>query len=559
MAAFSPHVNVETTGSWTIVSHFPGRPTTRSQLITLPRPARQTALRGGTLLLAILVVLGFLSTGLPCSQVYKKKLAGRHEGRGRRLAAGGEEEEDEDLLAQVLRECIGWQAESEDTAGAETRPEDPPTLPQILTAQQLYYPESAGVLTEGIHALPQAPEHSTVDQPHISHFESVDIAPSWVPDELFLAELFDPEKWQSILETLNDVSTPQNPTQPDPLETGTREKRSVSPSSFDDSAECKRQRVSSTQGPEGCPEVHAGLASVQQSTVTTDQHHQQALSEEAATTVVLSGVSHSAVLHSPKSALVANLQETSSTSPLPQQPTPTAPAASNQVASLAPLAPLAQAAASYRLPPPAPPMPPATHLYYRLPVVLSGPIRRSFSSREAFRHRSRRSPKTILPMIHRLLTQPTITTVEADLLVSNCEQLASHLYGHHRGQLSNKKPCAAASSLARRYVYAEILFCAIQVLGPAMRAENWWPYLMNLIASEYVAPAACRNSAANRLAQRLSAALALLKNGIRPSLKDTVDLKRELFKNQSLKLGFEDELWDDWRKDDDRDAGSPSS
>ncbi|KAL8436947.1 hypothetical protein ACSSS7_001311 [Eimeria intestinalis] len=558
MDASSPHVNVKTTDRGTVVSHLPARPTTSSRLTTLPGPARQTALRGGTLL-AVLVVLAFLSAAISCSHVSKKRVARRHEGRGRRLAAGGEEEEGREFLAQLLRECIGWQEEGEDTAGAETRPEQSPAFPQVLTAQGFRYTESAGVPGEESQALPQAPEHFPVDQPHISPFESADIAPSWAPHEPFLPELLDLENWSPIFESFNEGSTPQRAPQLSHLETGTREKRSLSPSTFDDSTESKRQRVSSIQGPEGSSEVHAGSALGQQYTVATDPYHQQALSEQAANAIVQSAMSHSAQMRFPEGEIIATLPESSFSSPLSQQPAPTAPAASNQVTSVAHSASLSQVRDWSPLPPPAPPMPPTTHLYYRLPSVLPGPITRSFSLKEAFGYRSRQSPRLFLPTIHRLLTQPTINSLEADLLIASCERLASHVYGYQTTPLSYQRPCAAASSLARRYIYVEILFCAIQVLGPAMRAESWWPYLMNLIASEYVASAACRNSAGSHLAQRLSAALALLKNGIRPSLKETVALKRELFKGRSLRLGFEDKLWDDWRKDDDGDAGSSRS
>ncbi|KAL8455637.1 hypothetical protein Emag_000567 [Eimeria magna] len=587
MAASSPHVNVEMTEAWTNVSHYFDGPKTSNQLTRLPLPRRHSAFRVGALV-PVLFVLALLAATITCFQVFKNKVARRHESMGRRLAAGGEEEEEGDLLAQILMECIGWREEREDTVVADTMPGDAPASPQTSTYQELYHSGSADVFPEVSYAVSQPFTHVSqgfvghpflgervsdgspllgdthsfpCDQPQFSQLESPDYAYSRLQHRLPSPEPFVPDDWQLFFETPTDMSTPQHPEQPSLLETRTRAKRSPPQLAFEDLTESKRQKVTSTQSLEGSSKVLPGLSSLQDFGAIAEQHHQHPWSEQAHDPTVQSAMSPCAQIYFPEDDFFAILHDSSSSPSHPsQQRQPTGAADSSPVASQASSASVAQAGPSFRVPSPAPPMPPSTHLYYRLPVLQSGPICRFFSTREAFAYRSRRSPKEILPVIHRLLSQPSITVSEADLLISCCEQLARHLYGYHKVPVSRKRPCFAASCLARRYLFLEALFCSIQVLGSAMRAESWWPQLLQLIPTDYVAPVACRNSAGTLIAERLSSALALLKDGIRPSLEETVNLKRELFKGKSLKLGFENRAWDDWRKDDDAgDTGSLGS
>ncbi|KAL8448972.1 hypothetical protein Emed_003324 [Eimeria media] len=577
MAASTPRDHVEMTETLSTMSHFSEEPKTSNQLSSLPLPRRRSVFRVGGLV-AVVFVLALLSAMITCSQVFKKRVTGPHENMGRRLAAEGEKEEEEegDLLAQILLECIGWKEGQEERAGGDTRPQEAPTFPQTSTYQELPYSETATVFPELSQEIPQAstsasqaftaqplggqivpdesrplgePHYFPSDQSQLTELESLESTLSPLPYPLPSPEPFSPEDWQLFFETYSpDATTPQHAEQPSPLMTGT--KRSPSELLFGDSPESKRQKVMSTQSPQTSPELLPGLPPLQQFTATTQQQHQQPWSGQASHPIVHPSMSPEAQFDSPE-------EDFPTISPPSQQDESTEPGPSSLVAPVAPSPSVSQGQLStIRLPPPAPLMPPSTHPYYRLPFLQPGRICRTFSAKEAFTLRSRRSPSDILLTMRRLLAQPSITPSEADTLITCCEQLTRHLHGYHIVPLTQKRPCFVAASLARRFIFLEAMFCSIQVVGSPMRAETWWPQLLQMIPTDYEPSPLCRSSIGTRLAQRLSAALASLKNGIRPSLEDTVELKRELFKGQSLKLGFDKKLWDPWRKDDD---GHPDS
>ncbi|KAL8448971.1 hypothetical protein Emed_003323 [Eimeria media] len=648
MAASSP-LHVETAEAWTTESYFSEESKTIDNVNKLPQPKRRSVFRVGGLV-AVVFVLALLSAIITCSQVFKKRVTKPHESMGRRLAAGGEEEEEEEgddeaenFLDQVYRQCVGWRGESEDTAGGDAATEDISEEFQEIQhteSPSFLYEESYSPLqahTEGTQASTSRLSKESVpgvspplremyflpqSQQHLSQSEGVELGSSQLPEGLRPTQRSVPGIWRPFDEPSTDVSTSHHPRPLSPLETRAREGASSSQLIFGDSPESKRRKMMSTEKSEGAPSVFAGFSSFQQSTVTTEQQHQQSWEEQASGPVgpsplrhyawvylpataarmreqrqepplphpshsiapstvghsartsspedtlpitrhhypqpwpystdsmLSSAMSHSAYVH-PPAPILPTLQEPSSSSPhLSQQLLPAAPAA-----SLISSASVSQPSSLFPLPPPAPPMPPTTHPYYRLPIVRHEEVYTRFSKAKAFGCCPRNRATDILPLIRRLLAQQTMNGSEANELILACELLAGHLRAYHTTPLLYRRPCFAAASLARRYLSLEAIFCTIQILGFAMGAEDWWPQLVQMIPTDYVAPTRTRKCPGAVLAYRLSSALASLKKGIRPSLEATVKLKRELFKGSSLKLGFEAKMWDPWRKDDEGDAG----
>lgn len=207
------------------------------------------------------------------------------------------------------------------------------------------------------------------------------------------------------------------------------------------------------------------------------------------------------------------------------------------------------------LPGPAPPMPSHTHLFYRLPVLLPGVTSRKFSFGRAvtvFRHAKKSYPN--LASARGLLAKSELTQEEASHLIANAEALVGHLVRAHRQPVSNIRPNRAFEQLAYRYLMMEAVFCAIQVLGPQMDAVNWWPHFTSMIPSEFnYNPATITRDHTYYnavLGKRLSRALASLKGGIRPTLEETVHLKRALLCSDSSYSKFKHSKWEPWRQAD---------
>ncbi|KAL8436945.1 hypothetical protein ACSSS7_001309 [Eimeria intestinalis] len=247
---------------------------------------------------------------------------------------------------------------------------------------------------------------------------------------------------------------------------------------------------------------------------------------------------------------------------VPLRATPPAPPASAEAPSTSWTATVATPGGTeVALPPPAPPMPRNTHLYYRLPVFIptpwTTPLRVFDVSRAFALYRMSKLFTEELRMVRALLARETLGTLEAQMLTEACERLVNILIHEHNTNIDDREPRHAAEFIGRRYLAIEALFCAIQVLGPLMHAEAWWPTLVQQIPTAYSREpffGSRRTAELVRLANRLSEASESLKRGVRPGEEETIKLKRELFKCSPRR--FKESAWDPWRESD-PEAGAP--
>lgn len=209
----------------------------------------------------------------------------------------------------------------------------------------------------------------------------------------------------------------------------------------------------------------------------------------------------------------------------------------------------------------APPMPPCTHPYYRLPVVLPYRNMKTFNADFAFSEVNMRSHAFLnLAQVRALLAQPQLTASDVENVITNCEVIAGRLFNDLQLPRGMESPGAAVAYLGSLYVYMEALLCAIQVIGPPMNASAWWPQLAAKVPPERVfasrRPGKEELGARAALATQLSAALQLLKKGIRLGEKETVEIKRAIFCSEYAVVQFKHRRWDPWRDDDEESKSS---
>ncbi|KAL8448970.1 hypothetical protein Emed_003322 [Eimeria media] len=514
----------------------------------LVRPRRKQTFQVGTLV-TLLLVFAIWTISHTCSYVIKKAVRGsRHETLGRRLAAGGEEgneEEEQDLLAQILSECLGWQEGLEGTVdpnavGGEGQPQAQPLMTPTQQLQQVM-----GELPPG-EGPPSSACASQIADTALPDLQVVPMPPpvqgdqsffQQLPPEAFLEDALQFLAWVDETESSAQPSTTQDPVQPGPstLETGT--KRSISPVDPDESPPSKKRKAPPKQSLGGMQD--GALSATTGAYVTSD---------------ATAGVEHTYAKQQPGAFSFQAPLTTEQAAPSLGDLGPTAPSTSSE----------SPGATVCPLPPPAPVMPHDTHLYYRLPILWPGTAPRTFNLARAFDPMSGVTAYPHLRTIRYLLTQATLHPSNAEPLFTACEEIVSHLFRFHRNPLNNKRPAAAAYLLSRRYLCFDAIFTVVQLLGPAALAEQWWPKLVESIPTDYTRPIDRRGNApaatvlSDELALRLSAALAQLKKGIRPSEEETVQLKRALFFNKVLRLKLKDPKWDPWRKDD-NDGGEGTS
>ncbi|KAL8435297.1 hypothetical protein Efla_002552 [Eimeria flavescens] len=200
-----------------------------------------------------------------------------------------------------------------------------------------------------------------------------------------------------------------------------------------------------------------------------------------------------------------------------------------------------------------PPLAPASsleyHVFYRLPVVEEGEVRVSFNQGLAFGFaRICRSLAEPLGIARRLLAQERLTVADSELLIRACMNIASNLWHEHCRGVTSKDEERAAELLGQRYLAFEALLCTGELLGPAMNVSRWWYSLADRVPAGYLVestPKKMRGFAMYNLAKRLGKAVEKLKRGERPSLEETVGLKRSLFSLSPY--AFRKSEWNDWQ------------
>ncbi|KAL8438860.1 hypothetical protein Efla_000778 [Eimeria flavescens] len=164
---------------------------------------------------------------------------------------------------------------------------------------------------------------------------------------------------------------------------------------------------------------------------------------------------------------------------------------------------------------PPPPTPENTSSYYRLPAVLPGLKRPTFRPGAGkLRKTQWRSIQRSFHILRLLLGRSTVDEGSSAVLMTTA------------------------------------LVILVQLFGPSMHPQEWFPTLVESIPTTYRYSAELhgnRPSPFTALALRLSAALSLLKQGIRPPLEETVGLKQALFLDDLSPNCFKSPMWDDWR------------
>lgn len=204
-------------------------------------------------------------------------------------------------------------------------------------------------------------------------------------------------------------------------------------------------------------------------------------------------------------------------------------------------------------PSPVPRMPPSTHLYYRTPELEPEVQLPWFDVEKAFSE----PPITVkvypcLLEARQLLAKEKLDISDAANLMHTAGSLVKCLLFTIQGRVE-RAPQKAVRVLGLRYLLMDALLSVVSVLGPFMRAEQWWSSLAERISSAYYPDDSFNISdksfMVKGICERLSAALNLMKKGIRPCVSETLWLKKALF-GSGLVDEFQLAKWNPWKEDD---------
>ena len=195
-----------------------------------------------------------------------------------------------------------------------------------------------------------------------------------------------------------------------------------------------------------------------------------------------------------------------------------------------------------------------SHPFYRLPVLDEG-VRTAplmFQGSCGSSGRLGRVHQCLLTL-HYLLLEKSWSEEEAMRAIASAAYLGEFLLGKHTNPLSSLSPFRASYLLGRRYIIFDALFSTIQVLGaPEETLQSWKALIKEIpfaLSFRHRRDYGEQFGENLQLCYRLYEALTLLKDGVRPSPKETVYLKRAILYNMPS-TDFGTPKYDPWRDAD---------
>ncbi|CDJ53590.1 hypothetical protein, conserved [Eimeria brunetti] len=204
------------------------------------------------------------------------------------------------------------------------------------------------------------------------------------------------------------------------------------------------------------------------------------------------------------------------------------------------------------------PDPLSHHPFYRLPVLAPGVRTAPFVLMASRYHHNFMPPRVIydcLRSLRELFLKQSLNQSEADAVRCAAIRLAEFLLRWYSDPVKDGCAATIAYQLGRRYMILDAILSAIHVLGPS--PQSLWAFgelveRIPLDAEVLETRGRGFKFRSNILViKRLKLALQKLKNGVRPSATETVELKRNLLNNVAHRY-FRARQYDCWRRDDDR-------
>ncbi|KAL8439020.1 hypothetical protein Efla_002429 [Eimeria flavescens] len=195
------------------------------------------------------------------------------------------------------------------------------------------------------------------------------------------------------------------------------------------------------------------------------------------------------------------------------------------------------------------------HPFIRLPIIRPEAILRDFDPQRLKPMFGRSGLYMMLSRIRERLLKPALDAGEVEQLMLETEKLVRMTLARLPQQSSPKALWHWVHHLGTFFLILDAVVSVRQLLGPRMAASEWWDHLVNCLPMDYPPPevpadANKLNKFRYNLVSRLLAAIKIYKTGKRPDLQEVLELKRMLLCTRHSISYFKDRRFDPWRSDD---------
>ncbi|CDJ54090.1 hypothetical protein EBH_0020770 [Eimeria brunetti] len=192
------------------------------------------------------------------------------------------------------------------------------------------------------------------------------------------------------------------------------------------------------------------------------------------------------------------------------------------------------------------------HPFYRLPRARCTQTLTPFNFGRAIMYSGRQNLTSLLTSVRELLIKPDLQPNELQLLISLGEGLVKNVHNMGNFQKGEIPLYKVYKPIARRFLIADALWSICEVVGVAMKKEEWWCHVLDklmLLPNMQISSRQMRTSR-YRYVSRMVAALHTYRDGRRPPPKEVVELKRDIFCSRDTPEMFRSSDYDKFRDDD---------
>ncbi|CDJ29844.1 LOW QUALITY PROTEIN: uncharacterized protein EMH_0053200 [Eimeria mitis] len=193
------------------------------------------------------------------------------------------------------------------------------------------------------------------------------------------------------------------------------------------------------------------------------------------------------------------------------------------------------------------------HPLYRLPTLLPGVNIGRFDWEAALQSSAfpRKVPQKLLE-IQKILRKRVLSQDDANKLKKLASDLLMFAVSTKESRLVRVSCGDLIAPLSFRFLVAEALWCACEILGPAAEKHHWWDSAMDQLTASPLFQGSSESEKCVKSEQfvlQLIAALSVYRKGDRPSPQEVMSIKKTMFGPPPVHFCFTAMVWDWWRRD----------
>lgn len=194
------------------------------------------------------------------------------------------------------------------------------------------------------------------------------------------------------------------------------------------------------------------------------------------------------------------------------------------------------------------------HAYYRLPSVQPGIPHISFIQRRCFDvRRASKNAVNTLRLMRLLFSKEVLNEEDMLTLARLTEDIVAHGIMHESSPLPTRGAARLSELLSRQLIILDAVLCSLHLFKEEPHSSFLWTSLLKALppfdTPSLESSVSAHGATYGEFLWQLGSMLSIYKQGIRPTMNDVIEVKRNIF-CKIAPHNFGRSHWDEWRRDD---------